>query len=539
MANKKNTSKKKKMGYESEIDNLNPEYIEELIDPEELQSASQLSEDEKDHEILNKLVSSFASSEGFYGKLYRKTPFGKLEFKYILDTLEEISDAELEILNLIKEKGWKDGDYVLRIFKRGHPDCKKTLSWTINVDPETNTSNGSNGNKDISLEQKLSEISNIMSMLNNIRGNDNVPSQEHLAKIISDTFKNGVETVKTSKDSESIEKTFSFFKNLGLIKDNSDDQGSLLKTITVLKELGLIGKQEKKDDFWTEFSKLKELGLIQTSNENKEDTFSQIEKVKNLMSLMGEFAGTAEKPTLGVKLVEIVGPQLPQIIQNISSTVNNIAEFSKMKMMQKMNVSTQKKIQYQNHPERKPEKSPESTLSNDSLDPYNNNDELNISEIDKQPSASSETNIYNEAQSHQSLERNTPMNPLVREIYDAVQQDNQEYYPRLKELIYLYLGGDNALNQIIDNQVTIAGFLDSVSKFLNESFFIDQKTQDYFRGFMLWYTEEITKNMISAKCDSCGEVYDYESSESFDNDSKICECGGKMVKIETMQEGTA
>ena len=484
-----------------DINNEDPDNDEE-INPEEYAHARQLSEDAKDHEVLSNLLSSFPSTEGFYGKLYYKGSNGKLVFKHFLDMLEEIEDAELEILNLIKERGWEDGEYVLRVFKRGQPECKQTISWSMAASSKVSPSI----NKDANVTEKLAEMTGILNAVKDITGPGSAMSPNDTAKFLSEAFKSGIDTVKNSlpahtDSNDNLNKTIETLKNLGLLKteEKNDSMSNIVSIITILKELGVIGQQQKQADPWLEIMKYKEMGLIKFASEGSEDTLGQVEKLKSLIEVVTSLTGagglTGEKPSLGIELVKTLGPQVPKIVENITNTINKVVDVSKLKMAQRLGGVPQ-----QFSPAQPPiaGASPASEITNNET-------------IKKE-------------------ESELPMrNPIVQEIYDAAQSNNQEYFTKLRDLINIYIGG-NALEKLAVGEITIINFLQTMNASLKETFFTEPVTADYFNKFIQWHMQDIRKDIVVGVCEQCQEEYDYLNRDEWNKDTKRCECGGSIIE---------
>ena len=480
----------------------------EDISPDELESANQLGLDEKDHEVLNKLLASFPSTEGFYGKLYSKSSNGKIEFKHHLDMLEEIDDPELEILNLIKDKGWDDGEYLLRVFKRGQPDCKKTITWRMSA----KSKNPVNQTPTDNVKDKLAELSGLLNAVKDITPTPAASNPGETAKIMAEAFKSGVDVIKnnisTNKEDNGIEKSIEILSKLGLLKSQDkpvDSMTSTLQIITILKELGVIGKPEVKQDFYQELIKFKELGLIKMAGEDS-DPFSQVEKIKSLIEVMAPLFGGeglgGGKTSLGIELVKTLGPQVPKIIENITTAVSKIADVSKMKLSNRLGV---------NIPASRP--SPQ-------IPPINSVEEI----IDEEQTIPNNEEVV--------------MNPILKELHEAVISNNQEYFPKLKDLIHLYIGS-HALESLLNQSISIDSFLSSVSTMLREKFLIEEPTKKYFESFLLWHNSEILKNLVVGVCGTCHEQYDYVNEDDFNKDSKMCDCGGTIEKQSTNTVGHA
>ena len=504
-----------------EVDKLSAsdgEDNEELeLDPSEAAQMRQLSEDVRDQNIINKMMAQFPSTEGFYGKLYYKAINGKLIFKHHLDMLEEVDDPELEILNLIKERGWEDGDYVLRIFKRGQPECKQTITWSMATQSKI-PSNGSSINKADNVQEKLAEMAGILNAVKDITSPSNPVNPNDTAKMMAEAFKSGADTIKSTlppgeDTTNSLNKTIETLKSLGLLKteEKTDFAKVMISMLPILKELGIIG-QPKPPDVFAELLKFKELGLIKLANDSQEDTLGQVEKLKTLIEVVSSLTGVTglvggEKPSIGMKLIETLGPHVPNMVKNITDTVSNIAEVSKLKLSRGLGGIAP-------------------TPSRPSFIPPTA--PPNLEEISKDKETLPEP------------EAATMRNPIVQEIYDSIQSNNEEYFPKLRDLINIYIGG-NALDKLVGREITVFAFLQTMNQSLYETFFTEEASIKYFNNFLVWHINEIHKNMVVGICNQCGEQFDFATRQEFGADSKVCDaCGtGTIEEHKTNSVGNA
>ena len=202
--------------------------------PEQLQK-----DFKKTKEQIENILASFPSSQGFYGKLYRKSPTGKFEFYYNLENLEQITDPELEIANLIRERNWPSGDYVLRIMKHGTPGIKKTISWSIsNAEPRGDNYSNNNDNNKTGLDQIKDAISVVRELTPPSAAPNPIEDPSSMAEILSNTLKTGINTAKDftqEKESTSniMKDMLSSLKDLGVFekKDSGLNLGVILQSL--------------------------------------------------------------------------------------------------------------------------------------------------------------------------------------------------------------------------------------------------------------------------------------------------------------------
>lgn len=496
-------------------------------------------------EELDKLISTLPTSGEVYLKVYKTKPIPvgtKPQFKTEITELSLIEDLEIYIRNLAKESEWGSGEYLVVAIPK-NKNIKVPSPCRINIDYDEDK--GKDGDR--LLKQKFTELKDLLSSIKDImpQQKDGISSAD-LSRSMADSFKLGMEVIKSVmpvKDEDSLIKTAETFKTLGILKSNEDNSADrmvnalkeagllkkeeldILKVLSMLKELGIIGGKEKVADTWEEIMKLKELGVIKVGGE--EDSFSMVDKVKSLMELVESMGGggAKEKSSMGLKIIELLAPQIPKIIENITGAVSQVAEVSKMKLSRQLGMSGPSPTRYA--PSLKPvEKKlvPEITAS-----PY----DADMSGI--LPPSPEEIPFQPPAPHPETV---VTRNPMIQEVFNAVKVNNTDFYPQLRDLILIYIG-PHALELLITNQVSIENFLKQISTTFNEDFFLGDDATLYFKNFIEWHRADSTKDLVIAKCDACGDEFEYHSIEEFEADDKNCECGEGKLELKAKNVGTA
>lgn len=481
--------RKKKSELESGIEKIVRKEIEEMsgesdpdIPPEAFDDSMVISPQEDPK--LNRILSSFPSTEGYYGKLYRKNHSGKLEFKYFIDHLEEIDDPELEIANLIQERGWKGGEYILRVMKRNESGAVKVISWNMSTDETQSATLAPESNPQLSPIENLQSVKELITTVKDITGTDSKDAH----KVIAETFKSGVDAMKDMIPKAS--------GNGNVQVDSANIMNSV---VNLMEKMGAFKqKEEPKQDPLELLIRLKTAGLIQMPGEKDDNTLDSVAKIGQLIEVLAPYTkgGMAEAPSIWVKIIEILGPQVPKIVENITSTINNVAEVTKIKLSARMNAPI--------------------------LTP--------TPEIAPIPPAQVEQSEMPEVKKEADT-----MNPLVRSIYDAVKNNDTNFYPQLKNTITVYIG-QHAINALISGTITAESFLQQISPMI--PFAYEPDTIKYFNEFVAWMVEQNPKPFI-VKCDKCYTEFEYHNEDEFKKDSNICECGGKLEPMQKEVLGNA
>ena len=452
-------------------------------------------EAERTKKELDGILSYFPSSEGYYGKLYRQMADGRLEYKFHIDSLESLEDPELAVANLIREHTWPGGKYVLRVQKRGEPGVRKAVTWNISSEPQT----------PVSPVNPLSNIKEVVETLKVINGGNPQPSSD----LLSETFKSGIETAKALVD-------------LTGSKDNSDSEAHL---ISILKDLGLFNKKQdfnlielaqvlipfafkfmekkKDDDSFSMILKLKEIGLIKLDQE-KNDILNSTEKISQLMEL-ANLLNPKETGNPTIEAVRVIAPAIPNIINNLSTAVAKIAE-AKIAAISQTSLP-QPQFQLPNEEVVMPLPSP----------------------LPSSTTTTASDNIKTKTQSVKPQQENDKMKVefITKNILQAIKDQNIEFYPELKQLIYLYLG-PHVLTALLNDQITLDTFLSQI--YLLSPAFNIPETKTYLEKFINW--EKDSSDLTIVKCINCDEEYEIEKGEIL-NETDLCSVCNKPIIIKT------
>lgn len=435
---------------------------------------------EEDQEQIENILASFPSSQGFYGKLYRKSPTGKFEFYYNLENLEQITDPELEIANLIRERNWPSGDYVLRIMKHGTPGIKKTISWSIsNAEPRGDNYSNNNDNNKTGLDQIKDAISVVRELTPPSAAPNPIEDPSSMAEILSNTLKTGINTAKDftqEKESTSniMKDMLSSLKDLGVFekKDSGLNLGVILQSLgpLMIKVVDTFTKKKEEDPLQT-IIKLKEAGVIRLANEES-DPINSISKLTEIMTAIQALSGVSSgQQSLGVEALRILGPSIPKMVGNITDTINKVTQ-SKLGPIPNPVLPVHPEIENKNLP--KPE---ESTMS------------------------------------------------IINNLVIAIHNNDIKYYPDLETVINTYLG-THIIPGLLNNSILLEDFVNQVVAAIPQ---LDrEKALSYLKGFIK--SKKETHTDIIAHCEKCDAIYDYETKEEFQTDNKICEvCGSGII----------
>lgn len=457
-------------------------------------------------EEIQDLLKSLPSSGEAYLKIYKTKPLpsgSRPQFMGEVSEIGLVEDLEIYLRNLAKENGWGSGEYLVSVIPKNRK-TKAPPPVRLNINYDEDKVKPDAGEE---LKHKVGELKELITTIRELMGPTKDPGMNttEVSKALSDSFKLGMETLKgimPTQDENKLVSTITQLQNLGLFSQKGEtlNQGDLiLQMLKVVKEMGLLDKKEPPPppDMFSQLGKLKEMGLIKVpgEGEKEDDPFSMFEKMRSLIELVKPLVGgmgESEKPTLGLELVRIVGPHVPKMVDRIASTVDNVAEVSKMRLSRSMGGAPPHLPPHR--PPISPDNPPEEVLPD------------------------------------------SQMHPAIREVYEAVESRNKGFFPKLRELIDIYVG-PHIIPSLLGRTLEVESFLQSLSANLNQPFLLEEKSKLYFKEFLSSLSVREQSSMVIGKCGKCNTEYEFANLEEFDHSDKKCEdCGGELVTIPSSSE---
>lgn len=464
---------------------------------------------------IQDLLKSLPGSGDAYLKIYKTKPLpqgSRPQFKGEVNEINMIEDLEVYLRNLAKENSWGSGEYLISVIPK-NPKVKPPAPVRLNISYEEEKSTPDPGE---ALKGKIIELKDLVSTIKDLMGSPTNPgaSTVEMGRALTDSFKLGMETLKgvmpAPSDDNKILSTITQLQGMGLLGGGATSTAPnqtdlILGVLKILKEMNLFEKRENPPppDMFAQLTHLKELGIIKMASDKEDDPFSMLEKMKSLIELVkplvGIGGGEAEKPTFGIELVRILGPHVPKMVDRIASTVDNVAEVSKLRLSRTMGGA----------PPYIPPKPP----------------------ISLEAPMGASTESIGEVQMH----------PTIKEIYDAIESRDKTFYPKLNELLNIYVG-PHIIPSLLDGSLSIDTFLNSLSSNLSQPFLTEPKSKIYFEEFLSSFGQLSPKvedhpgpsGKVVGRCNKCETEYDFDDLASFEADEKRCEeqgCGGELALV--------
>jgi len=454
--------------------------------------------------IIDDLLQSIPSGEGYYLKLYREVSPGQFEFKLRIDDYAQWTDLESEITDIVRfhtkkdPAKWGSGRYRLLAYKNGARGIY-SKPIILNIDGgESELSSSSPPAPPSSttpdVKQQLSEMAELLKSVKVLIGEPQ--NQAEISRMMAESFKAGLAAVPSPANQDKIKDimaVLSILKESGAIGQTQKDPTSAVKdAIVLLKEMGVIGQPKQESNSLREtIVLLKEFGLIGQPKVEppKEDPYAMVERVLNLINLVksagGEVAG--EKPSLGVELVRILGPRVPDMVSRITSTVDKVADVQRLKI--------------------------ERSLGRPTVSAPTTSAPLPTGPPSAPPAAEPETPPASSAPSAPSS-ATQQLHPVIAEIHNAIESRDSSYYPKLKQLIDIYIG-PHMVPALVSGQINIAVFLSTLADQLGHPYFNEPQTHEYFKEFIEAQKGEkaapsaAQTGPVIGRCNHCGAEYEY------------------------------
>lgn len=476
-----------------------------------LESKERLSEEEA---IIDELLLSVPRSQGYYLKLSKEIRPNEYEFKLRIDGYENWSDLEYEVSNIVRSYTskapvkWGSGHYRVTIWRDGGIRGPKHKPIDFFVDALEIDLPGNNvvaGKADV--ESQLASMSGLIDSVKKIMPQQETLSPADVQKMINDAYMQGMTNASQSKANEASGTAAMMTGMFALIAQMMQNMNQrpepiqqqspidmLAKMTETMNNMGLGPNKEKPKSLVEQISEMKVLGLWKEPKD--EDPISKLTEMKNLMSIVTDFAGGAkgERPTTIEKIIDVIGPQVPDMIGKVTSTINNAIDYSKSRMGLPNQAPTRV---VRNNPSQLPP-------------PINN----------QQPVNEDQTMLF--------------YSKLFNELHQIISANDQSKFPYIAEQIVKLFGTERALLDIATGAMSPEAIANAMTMYGGAKFkdVVFQPIMiNYITRFTVWLKEQHaihnqTNNVegdFVTTCSKCKAEYEFSSKAEFDNDpNKLC-----------------
>lgn len=499
---------------------------------------------------IDELLISVPRAQGYYLKLSKEIRPGEWQFKIDIHDWETWTDLELEVAKIIKQHSideplkWGTGKYRIIVWStKGIRGQKRPpTDFLIDAGEPRMTEMSKKDTNDIgdSLDH-LSRFSQVIASMTPKQA-----SPDETQKIIAEAVKTGqaianenantekatMATVLTElikdrthreipdlgKGNEAMAAMMTammnmqsennkFMMTLMLSMNKKEDTGSLEKIIPLLASLGLLnngnGNGKGKSDVLEQIKVLKELGLFQDKKESGlENLLNQFALLKDVM---GDNGNNSESDgSILNTLVKGIAPKLPEMIGNVTNTINNVVDLNKKKLAAMQN----EKVQIQSNPVQSKSTAIQSTQQTQSIQKL------------------TKTNNHPKEQENKNQETARLIKfvtDLRKYVYAQDFTKFDEISNSIKELTKSTQVEDGIKAGLIAS-TDLRKFIENIDKLS----YVEQDKSKLCDTYFNTYIEYVRNNkpVYQVVCDKCGELYNFESEQDF-NDEQDKTCGYK------------
>lgn len=506
----------------------------------------------KDEVIIDSQLADISGKEGYFLKLKKEMrPNEWMLMKTIETDWRRWPDIETEVAKIVKEhtkaapSKWGSGPYRIEYACKGGMRGKTypTLDFYINAEEEFLLNQGQVKESQIVSDpttQVTAQLDMLGRLMDVVRGmQPTMPDPSKTQEQIAGAFEKGLQ-IKASEGSSNNQMMMTMMTGLmGMmtalatnkpveqprIVNPNENLSGMLETLKTFGVLGNTNVEKPKStiEFLTE---LKALGMDVFK---KEDPMEQMSKLKQLASIAGEFmgmGGTAEKPGILEKIVDMVGPAIPSIIKDLKDTAGNVvqAQVEAGRNMERAKISVS-------------------------------------TPVTVQPKEGSGTHMQT-AGNTQAVPQAT--NPQVvaffNGLYDSVKSNNRMYYPIVYTSLLSDQQGQVLINGIVTGTHTAKELVELLQGYgdprFKDSEFVMKHLVSYVNGFIIWLRDMVKPKSFEqvvqenpapivnqapkgpgydVECVNCHTVYVYANAEEFsEEDNKVCGNNGCVGMIQPL-----
>lgn len=523
----------------------------------------------KDEIVIDAQLADMATQDGYFAKIKKEMRPGLGEWM-LMKTVEtewrQWADVELAVAKIVKEHTrtaplkWGSGAYRVEYGCVGGTRGKNypNKDVFINADEEFITPNTMNGQLNatatpdpaVAVSAQISSLAELVNMLKNFlpQASDPGKTQDQIAG----AFKEGM-SLKAGESSSNNQMMMTMMTGLmGMMTamaTNNNRPMELPKVVNptegltgmleVMKTFGVLGdhSKEKPKSFTDTLLELKAVGV---DIFKKDDPMEQMGKLKQFASIASDLmgiGGTAERPGILEKVVDMLGPAIPGMVKDIKDTMGN---------------AVQAQVEAGRNIERAKLPGPS---------PVSEGAHMNVGgNVAQAPVANAQANPQVQA--------------FFNGLYEAVKMNNRMYYPLVYTSLIQDPKGVELINGIANSTHTAKELIEMLQGYgdprFRDSEFVLKQLVSYTNGFIIWiremlkpkaYTEMQTeqvkpvenipvqqaqesvvaevKNQVDVECLVCKTVFVFDSLEEFMAESledKICGQNGCIGELSPLKK---
>lgn len=499
---------------ESLVEDITKKQIREsLKDMKRDRDKDEVEEITREDELVQDMFSRIPENEGYYIKIYLRHPVpreyaGRPIFLHEIQQAETVQDIESTLLGIAKELGWKDGLYEVRLIKRDSPGYKEIRQISLQV-PTTSITNSlsNNPSSPASTLDHISSVAKLIKEIGTLGGNSNGNPdaiQTQVSKLLLDAFNAGANSNKQVPAQGQLAQTplpelMKALKDFAPVPVTTQPQFNTERLVSAIGELVKSNRPTESDPM-AMLLRMKELGLFPNAQPVQDTSERVLTMVTTLLPLINAGGGGDGKTSIGIELVRALAPKLPEMVQNVTQTINTIV---KTKSGQGVQVNPK----------------------GQGLTEYNDQNPL-VKQIEQ-----------DKIQSVSSL---TPLGIFAKRIETAVSTGDKSVYNQITHALG-YAMNDAYLQQIVQGSVNEDNIISSLDVIPEFNFIDSIKGREYIREYITWYkgvnqlNTQDTQNI--ATCSVCNEVCSLdipladipENERDCENEVNGVKCTGTLV----------
>lgn len=505
----------------------------------------------KDEVIIDSQLADIVGKEGYFLKLKKEIRPGMNEWM-LMKTIESDwrnwPDTETEVAKIVKEhtkiapSKWGSGPYRIEYACKGGMRGKgyPPLDFYINAEEEYLNPNAVGAGVAASQQvdpatQVTAQLDMLGRLMDVVKGVQPAPIDPAvIQKQNADAFQQGLAIKANEGNSNNAMMTAMMTGLMGMMTAIATNKPvveapkvvnpteGLQGMLETLKTFGVLGNQsvEKPKGLVETLGELKLLGLDLFK---KEDPLDQISKLKQIASIASDFmgmSGTADKPSILEKCVDMLGPAIPAMVKQISDASSNAvqAQVEAGKNIERA------KIPMQTH----------------------------VTQGASVETTTSTTNNGNVV--------NPQVTAFFNGLHEAVRANNRLYYPIVYASLLQDPQGVALINGIVTGTHTAKELIELLQGYgdprFKDSEFVLKQLVSYTNGYIIWLRDMVkpkqyaemaqeippSNGFVTPKgpgcdieCQTCHTVFVYESMEEFmEEANKVCGNNGCVGTLQPL-----
>jgi len=497
---------------------------------------------EEDEIVIDEMLSTLTGS-GWYIKLAKETAPNEFQFKKRIDktTFQHWSDMELEITKVVQAETQAEYKKARRIVRWGSARYQVSFGRDGGLRGERKPPvifdvDAAEPDEMYSPRDTQAEL---YTFLRETAGDPNTAAERHM-EALRQGMKLGVDKEIAAGSSQdrmmqlmitSMNAQQSTMATMVQAAMNGNNRGPdattmMQQLISMAKDMGIVGSRDPKPEkpFIQQLSELKAAGFLtapaDTATSN--DPMKQLTNFRNIMGIIRDIGGApdGERPSLIEKVIEQVGPRLPDLVSNLI-------------MLAKSNPAIQAQIPAPAQIQSQPYVQPQAPVQPQTPLQPQPQPQTQTQADNTQMQAQAQAQGQTQTQPTEDLEMIKTIRAFAEELFIAVSTYDTTKNNYITDKLNEYMG--DAEKSIITgqwNKQTLVEFVMKADASLFMNKYVTMDTQLALDKFVEQYIQYvIANNPYLARCNKCGTYMEFMSKDVFlAEEDKTCSttCNGVL-----------